>query len=145
MSSGFPISDLHLLPLRLDEGQLALLRRDDHLLRRFGQVEVRRFEAGVQSPFKLRAVADEVWVPLHGVAQFTLIDLRPSSPSENQSFQVALDAAQPQALLVPFGVACSIATQGGAELLCLATHADGDHAEDRVINREDLQGLLPDS
>jgi dTDP-4-dehydrorhamnose 3,5-epimerase-like enzyme len=145
MSSDFPISDLYLFPLQLDEGQLALLRRDDHLLRRFGQAEVRRFKAGVQSPFKLRAVADEVWTPLHGVAQFTLIDLRPASPSENQSLEITLDAEQPQALLVPFGVACSIATQDGAELLRLTTHADGDHAEDRVISREDLQGFLPGS
>jgi dTDP-4-dehydrorhamnose 3,5-epimerase len=132
MASEFLIHDVHLLPLKSDGNRLVVLRDDDHLLRRFGQAEVRLLAAGSRTDFVIRAEADEVWAPLEGRAEFTLVDTRPGSPSENQSVIVVADAQTPQALLIPFGVAYSIVAESGARLLRIATHEDGAHPEDQL-------------
>ena len=142
MEPKIPISDVQLLDLEWDNGRLVLLRDDDHMLRRFGQVEVRLFEDTCVTPFVLRAVADEIWVPVNGKAVLRLIDRRSDSPDKDRYFQIALNAAEPQALLIPFGVAYSVENEEAATLIRLSTHADGKHPDDEIIPFEDLSDLL---
>jgi dTDP-4-dehydrorhamnose 3,5-epimerase-like enzyme len=136
MTSKFLIRDVHLLLLKAENGRLVVLRDNDHLLRRFGQVEVCSLPAGSIMEFTVRAEADEVWAPVEGKAEFTLVDTRAGSPSENQSVTVVADARTPQALLVPFGVAYSIVSESGARLLRIATHADNVHADDQTLSQD---------
>lgn len=132
------INDLALLDLERREGRLVVLRDEDHLLRRFGQAEVVSLSGGTETDFRLRAVADEVWAALDGRAKFRLIDKRLGSPSFGQSQEVDLDGEQPQALLIPFGVAYSMAAAEAASLIRLATHADHTHPEDRQLSKAEL-------
>lgn len=145
MVAQFSISDVSLLALQPDATRLVVLRDDDHLLRRFGQVEARQLPAGAQTPYTLRSEADEVWACLQGAVVFQLIDLRQGSPSERQEVEIELQADQPHALLIPFGVAYALATEAPAHLLRLATHADGTHADDREIPAKDLKPSLPEA
>ena len=142
MEPKLPIGDVQLLDLEWENGRLVLLKADDHMLRRFGQVEVRTFGDICVTPFVQRAVADEIWVPMSGKSLLHLIDRRAVSPDKDKYFRAALDAAQPQALLVPFGVAYAIENEQGATLIRLSTHADGKHPDDEIIPFEALSHLL---
>ena len=132
------IPDVNLLDLKWDGDRLVFLREDDHLLRRFGQVEVRRIKKGQITPFSCREVADEIWAVFSGQVVFTLIDKREKSPSENQTVEFFLDEGSPQALLVPFGVAYAIQTEQDSQLIRLTTHLDGTHPGDKTFPFEEL-------
>ena len=142
MNPKISIGDVQLLDLRWEDGRLVLLRDEDHLLRRFGQAEVRTFDDTCVTPFVQRAVADEIWVPVNGKAVLHLVDRRAASPDKDGYFRAALDADAPQALLVPFGVAYAIENEQGTTLIRLSTHADGRHPDDEIIPFEELSHLL---
>ena len=145
MSEQIPIGDVCRLLIEFESDRLVVLRDEDHLLRRFGQVEIRRLSASTKTPFMLREAADEVWTSIEGIAEFALVDQRPGSPSENSSMLVELEAVNPQALLVPFGVAYSISCRQDCILLRLTTHSDGVHPGDQTIPVEKLSQLVQDS
>ena len=134
----YPIPDLYLLDLKWDGNRLVLLQEDDHLLRRFGQVDLHRIKKGQTTLFTCREVADEIWTLISGRAVFTLIDKREESPSENQNVIITLDETSPQALLVPFGVACAVQTKQDSQLIRLTTHLDGTHSGDKTFPFEEL-------
>ncbi len=142
MSPELSISDVQILDLEWVDGRLVLLRDDDQMLRRFGQVEVRTFGDTCITPFVQRAVADEIWVPVNGKTELHLIDRRAASPDKDRYLRIVLDAAEPCALLVPFGVAYAIENELDATLIRLSTHADGKHPEDETIPFETLSHLL---
>ena len=133
------IPDLLIEQLQLDsEGAhefLRLLSFDDHLLRRFGQLDMIRKEPGVLDELSLRVVADEVWFLIEGAARCIGRDLRPGSPSQDQD--VAFELSTPTRVLVPVGVAFGWHAIGSSALMLrCSTHQDGDHPEDRVIPSE---------
>ncbi len=128
----FPISDVVLLPLeKSDRDGLVLLSENHHILRRFGQLEIRRLTAGPVTSFTRRAIADEVWIPLDGEITFLLQDQRPASPSAEQTMEITIHAGQPQALLIPFGVAFAVKVETPSQTIRLTTHADdaGDETQ----------------
>ena len=137
MPGPFPISDLYLYPLELQDGRLVILHEDQHVLRRFGSLEQVSLDAGATTPFTVRAEADQIWTPLSGQVFAMLVDLRPASPSHGERLEMILDAADPQGLLVPFGVAARLDSPQGASLLWLSTHAAA-HPEDRVLQPSEL-------
>ena len=137
MSARFPISDMHLFPLSRAAGERVLLREADHLLRRFGQLSLLDLPAGAATPFELRAESDRFFFPLSGAFTLRLLDLRPNSPSLGAYATVALDQAQPQGVLAPFGVACSLLAQGECRVLVLSTHS-APHPGDRAASAEEL-------
>jgi dTDP-4-dehydrorhamnose 3,5-epimerase-like enzyme len=145
MSDQIPIGDVCQLLIEFEADRLVVLRDEDHLLRRFGQVEIRRFAANTKTPFMLREEADEVWASIEGVVEFALVDRRPGSPSENSSMLVELEAKNPQTLLVPFGVAYSISCRQDCILIRLTTHSDGVHPGDQTIPVETLSHLVQES
>ncbi len=118
------ISEITVLDLKSEAGRLVALSDTDHLLRRFGQAEVRTLAAGQQTAEALRPVADQVWAILTGEVELRLEDRRAGSPSEGQVDVLSLTAAKPQAVLIPFGVAYTFTAASDAQLLGLSTHAD---------------------
>lgn len=137
MPSQYPISDMHVFALSRAAGRLSLLREADHLLRRFGQLDLVDIPAGQQTDFELRAEADRFFFPADGNVKAILVDLRSSSPSLGVRAEVVLDASDPHGLLVPFGVACSLAAQSNTRLIVLSTHSTA-HPEDRLATRDEL-------
>lgn len=134
----FPISDMYVFPLQRSERGVVLLREADHLLRRFGQLEIVDLKAGEQTDFALRSEADRFIFPISGLAIAELLDLRQASPSRGVRTRVTLDASSPQGLLAPFGVALSLRSESGTRVALLSTHSEA-HPEDRSPTSDELQ------
>lgn len=136
MVTSLPIHDLFIQKLETNEDsgrtRLPILRHDDHLLRRFGFAEMIRLEPIPPDSMQIRAVADEIWALIEGKCRFVWKDLRQTSPTQGQAFEII--ATEPTLVLAPFGVAFGVeAYDHQALLIRLATHADGVHEEDRAI------------
>lgn len=142
MAASLPISDMYLFPLKREDGRLVILREQDHLLRRFGVLETQSLEPGASTGFGLRAEADQILAPLDGAVDLSLVDLRSASPSHGARVEISLTAVEPQALLLPFGVACRLSSSQGARLLRLSTHS-ATHAEDAELAEGDLPEAAP--
>lgn len=137
VSSKFLIADMFVFPLRPESGHLTLLRNSDHLLRRFGQLDLLDLSAGQQTEYIVRAEADRFLFPIAGEVSVTLVDLRQHSPSRGIQTTVSLNTKEPQGVLVPFGVACSLACAQAARLVQLSTHSES-HAGDRIVTPDEL-------
>ena len=133
---------MHLFPLKREGRRLVILHEQDHLLRRFGVLETQTLEPGASSRFGLRVEADLILATLDGAFDLTLVDLRPTSPSHGARVDISLSAAEPQGLLLPFGVACRLQSAQGARLLRLSTHS-ASHAEDREFDDGELPEAAP--
>ncbi|MCJ7825038.1 MAG: hypothetical protein MUP44_09080 [Anaerolineales bacterium] len=136
MTETQPIHDLFIRELTAEETdgltKFNVLRDDDHLLRRFGQVQGIRKSPGRNETLCLREVADEVWALIEGQVEFTWHDLRQDSPSQDQWHH--LRTGTPTLVLAPFGVAFGCrALEDPAFLIRLSTHAEGEHSGDREI------------
>lgn len=129
MSSQLVIPDLLLLPLVRSGSRLTVLSEHDHLLRRFGSLELLDVEPGETATFSLRAEADEIWAPVAGAVTVSLLDRRPQSPSYGKRPEFRLDADDPHALLIPFGVARGVVAKAPARVLRLSTHG-APHPQD---------------
>jgi hypothetical protein len=116
------IHDVLLTPLApASAGRQALLAFDDHLLRRFGGLEIVRLHRG-DSLGVLRRVADEVWIMLDGAVDVRLEDTRPSSPTLGSAATFRLQTHH--RLLLPFGVRGGVRADTAASLLRLMTHTE---------------------
>ena len=119
------------------DASLSLLRFDDHLLRRLGQVDAVRKSPGDLTNLSMRVVADEIWILLEGRAYCRCHDLRAESPSKDTTVEFELEA--PARALIPFGVAFGWrALAKPALMLRVSTHQDGDHPQDQIIPLEDI-------
>lgn len=135
------IPDLLIKPLSEREVEggrlLPLLEFDDHLLRRFGRMELIVLRANARLQPILREVADEVWLTLEGEIEGFWLDRRPNSPSTGICEKHLLPA---QSLaLVPFGVAfaCRTGTEA-CTLLRVMTHAPDPTEKPSDISWEEL-------
>jgi hypothetical protein len=136
MNSPLPIHDLFIQKLETIEedgrSRLPVLSYDDHLLRRFGYVEMVHIDAMSPKEMQVRAMADEIWALIEGRVRFVWKDLRKTSPTQEETFE--LIAAEPTLVLAPFGVAFGVeALNDQALLIRLATHVDGTQEEDRKV------------
>ncbi len=113
------------LPKKSEQGaRFTALAYKDHLLRRFGSLEVVRLTPGARLEPILREEADEVWVLVEGSADCVFRDLREGSPTSGRGFERTL--TQPSRVFLPFGVAIGLsAGDSGAFLLRVATHQPG--------------------
>jgi dTDP-4-dehydrorhamnose 3,5-epimerase-like enzyme len=109
---------------------LTALTENNHLLRRFGQVDYIHLEGQGEGLEIFRQEADEVWVVVEGHARFSLLDRRQDSPTLNVQNIIDLSADDPHALLVPFGVLCRVSTIMGGKFIRMTTHEDGTIASD---------------
>jgi hypothetical protein len=135
------ISDMHVFPLEHKDGRLTLLRNDQHLLRRFGQLDLLDLAPKQSSQLPLRAEADQFVFPITGKLDLTLVDTRASSPTKGAQVKVVLDAEDPQGVLIPFGVAATLSASNQARLVLLSTHSE-THAHDRLPSSDDLAQLI---
>lgn len=138
MPSEFPIADMLVFPLARVGGSLRLLREADHLLRRFGQLELLDLAAGSRSESQVRAEADRFLFPISGRVAAHLLDLRAGSPSHGAHASFNLSEDELQGVLVPFGVACALHAESNSRVLVLSTHSDA-HPEDRAATVDELQ------
>ena len=138
VNSILPIPDVYCLDLVQEGNQLVLLRDSDHMLRRFGQVEIRELKEGEISQFVFREAADEIWSVTQGEVDLLLVDKRLDSPSENQAMKLTLSEHKPQTILIPFGVAFGFVAKKSTKMIRIATHADGTHPEDKIFPPEEI-------
>lgn len=140
-AKSYPIRDLYIRRLQLESQRggrrMMLLKHEDHLLRRFGVLEVVRLEPRSSTPFMVREIADEVWSLLEGRVEFVWKDLRTGSPTWENLHRHS--TSEPTLVLVPFGVAFGVrSARGSSTLVRLATHLDGEHAKDQLLSWDSL-------
>jgi dTDP-4-dehydrorhamnose 3,5-epimerase-like enzyme len=128
------ISGVAILELGWKEGRLVVLQENNHILRRFGQMDVVKIPEGTSLETHRASGADEVWVLLDGEAVLMLTDQRNESPSLGQSEEIGMNGDTPQAILIPFGVHARISGQSQSTLLRITTHADELFPEDLVFS-----------
>jgi hypothetical protein len=120
----YPIHDLFITPLEVAQvggtARLRLLGHSDHLLRRFGEAEVLRVQAGTTCGPYLRPIADDLWMLESGEAELFWRDDRLGSPSLGS--QHRLLAQSPLLWLVPFGVAFGVRSIRPCVIVRLSTH-----------------------
>jgi len=126
------ISDAHLVDVKSQKYGVTVLNENDHLLRRFGQIDYVELKAGEKAAI-YRSEADEVWSVVAGEAQIELKDQRERSPTRGVVEVVDMSGITPQALLVPFGVACQIQSENGGKLIRISTHEDDVSSEDQIL------------
>ena len=131
---------MHVFPLTRQGGRLTLLRNSDHLLRRFGQLELLDLAAGQRSALPVRGEADRFLYSISGAVNALLLDVRPTSPSHGAQASMTLTSDDPRGLLVPFGVACSLEAISRVMVIQLSTHSES-HPSDRALNAEE-QNLI---
>ncbi len=141
MPSEYAIADMHVFPLQRQQGQLTLLRNSDHLLRRFGQLDVIDIKAGQQTDYTVRAEADRFLFVMDGAAELSLFDMRTQSPSNGERVALSLKAHDPKGVLVPFGVACMLAASADARVISLSTHSE-THTQDSSLNQDELDKYI---
>lgn len=124
------ISDAYVISLAEKPTGLTILKENDHLLRRFGQVDFIVLLAGADAINFFREKADEIWAVVDGTIQFELEDQREESPTNGIVDRFMIGADEPKALLVPFGVVCRINSAAGGKLVRICTHEDDTNSGD---------------
>ena len=132
MVTNLTISDAVMISLSKSEGKLSVLKESDHLLRRFGQVDVLFVEDGGMISVH-REAADEIWSVISGSAVFELEDRRDGSPTEGETDLIKMSDEAPRALLIPFGVAFQIASENQGVLIRISTHEDTIYKNDLIV------------
>jgi mannose-6-phosphate isomerase-like protein (cupin superfamily) len=135
------IQDVWIRELDLDHTaygeRFAALRFHEHVLRRFGSLEVIKLTPQSKTEPLLRHEADELWVLVEGSVQCRWQDARPASPTAGEKF--AINITQPAQIFVPFGVAFALqAGHTGALMLRAATHEPGTDPLDALLTWEEI-------
>lgn len=82
-----------------------ILRDDEELLERFGQLSLSKSYPGVIKAFHYHERQDDLWFFPVGNAQVVLHDLREGSPTRGQTQVVYMGEDYPLLLVIPSGVA----------------------------------------
>ena len=82
-----------------------ILRDDENLLDRFGQLSMSKTFPGVIKAFHYHEHQDDLWFFPSGNAQAVLYDLRKDSPSRGVTEKFYMGEDNPSLLLIPKGVA----------------------------------------
>lgn len=136
MEKGVSISGVAIRDLAWKDDRLVVLEENDHILRRFGQVDVVMLAPGISLDTHRTGGADEVWALLTGEAFLQLTDRRQDSPTVDQTMEMELKDDAPQIVLIPFGVFAQISGQRAGILLRITTHADVLYPEDTVFSED---------
>lgn len=89
-----------------------LVRADEDLLPRFGQLSMAKTYPGVIKAFHYHEKQDDLWFFPVGNAQVVLHDLRPNSPTYRQTDVYYMGEDNPIVLFIPAGVAHGYRTLG---------------------------------
>jgi dTDP-4-dehydrorhamnose 3,5-epimerase-like enzyme len=135
VEKGVSISGVVVRDLGWKDNRLVALQENDHILRRFGQIDVVKLEPGKSLETLRKAGADEVWALISGEAILQMADQRHESPTLDQTVEITLNGNSPQAVLIPFGVLAHITGQSAGSLLRLTTHADELFPEEHIFSK----------
>lgn len=116
------IPDCILMPLSTDSDSWVLLSEEQHLLRRFGEVEL--VSGGQRMTYRARSRADEILIAISGHCSVELVDIRRDSPTRTVHEAVMLAAEVHKSLLIPNGVAYRIRGEQNCRLVRITTHAN---------------------
>lgn len=136
------ISALQQLSVDWGQGPATLLSETQHLLRRFGSIELMQIDKSAEEGYRVRGEADEILIPLKGAATLEALDLREGSPTQSNSMQIDLSQEKGSAALVPFGVAYRISVESPADILRVASHSEGTHGGDRLLSPAEVEAAL---
>ena len=89
-----------------------VVRADEGILPRFGQLSMAKTYAGVIKAFHYHERQDDLWFFPVGNAQVVLHDLREGSPTYRQTDVFYMGEDNPMALFIPAGVAHGYRTLG---------------------------------
>lgn len=135
------ISEIEKLNVFFGKDKNLTIRESDHVLRRFGELEIFSLEKKFQGPFVIRYEADEIFAVLSGELELKMVDLRENSPTFNETMVVQINELDSEAYLIIFGVAFSIKSNTGAKVLRLSTHKKNQL--DQEISHSELDILFP--
>lgn len=82
-----------------------ILRDDDNLLKRFGQISVSVTKPGIIKAFHFHRKQDDIWHVVSGKALAVLYDMRKNSKTSGKLQKITLSENKPQLLVVPKNVA----------------------------------------
>jgi dTDP-4-dehydrorhamnose 3,5-epimerase-like enzyme len=140
MAAGQKISGVKLFELGWQASRLTVLNEDDHLLRRFGQLDLVNLEPGICLITHRKEGADEIWALVNGEAEVQLSDAREESPTFQLSMQISLSVDPPVAVLIPFGLSAEISSVHGGLLLRVSSHADQLFPDDLLFDSKNKAG-----
>ena len=135
------ISEIEKLNLFFGKDKNLAIRESDHVLRRFGELEIFSLEKKPPGPCVIRHEADENFAVLSGELELKMVDLRENSPTFNEIMVVQINEQDSEAYLIVFGVAFSIKSNTGAKVLRLSTHKKNQL--DQEISHSELDILFP--
>lgn len=118
------IKDIAIIEKLWEDGQLNVLNENDHLLRRFGSINLREYSKDVSSPEKTNEVVDEIWTLIAGGGVLRLADYREGSPSLNEVDEILLDENSIQSVLIPFGIIFSFSAKQDSKVIVIRTHQE---------------------
>ena len=139
------IADVQILEKEPAGNRWIIAAESDHVLRRFGQIELRRLAQGEETEYLIREKADELWSVLDGKVEFALVDMRSVSPSFGIEDRIILDENVRRTLLIPFGVAYRLCGRKGVVLMRVTTHEDNGCGESRVLSKKEVRTALKKS
>ncbi len=120
----YRISDIAVFDRIWKDGRLVVLSESDHLLRRFGQVCVQRFNAGETTKEALNISEDEIWTLISGSGKLRMIDVRDGSPSFKEIVEIKMSEEHPGSILIPFGLKFSFIAETDVEIIQVRTHQE---------------------
>lgn len=105
-----------------DRGYLReILRDDDNLLRRFGQITVTKTYPNVIKAFHWHQHQDDIWYVASGMARVVMYDRRPDSLTYRQTMVVYAGEDNPVSILIPCGIAHGYQVLGNQPVLLFYT------------------------
>lgn len=126
MQNQATISGLTIFQVKQEKDHQILISDSDHLLRRFGQLDLIHLNKDQKYEYRQRKIADEIIFVDQGNLKLEVLDLRSASPSTGVRLTVNIQESSMDAILIPFGVAYSLSTPNSARVIRLATHNEKD-------------------
>jgi len=96
-----------------------ILRDDDRLLSRFGQISISLTKSGVIKAFHWHKSQDDVFCVISGTALVGLYDLRKRSRTNGQKMALLLDERDPKVVVIPRQVAHGYKAMGKKPLFMM--------------------------
>lgn len=118
------IKDIAVLDLEWKDGKIIILKESDHILRRFGQISIKKFKSEDSYLEMINQSEDEVWTLISGEGVLQIRDLRDRSPSYNKTDRIELSENEIKTVLIPFGLNFGFEAKKDSEIVCIRTEQE---------------------
>ena len=119
-----------------------ILRDDDRILERFGQISMSLTKPGVIKAFHYHKGQDDIFYVVAGNAQLALYDLRKNSKTYKQVYTFNINEAEQNLIFIPRMVAHGYKSLGKKPLLVLyimSSSYDKKNPDERRISHDDKE------